>query len=321
MTRKLLTVVLAAGLMLAASCAYAADAVVIDRVVAVVGDDIITLSELQSEMAPTLADVEKRFRGDDLVRETDRLKRDALNQLIDRSLQLLEAKRLGIMVPQEDVDAAIQDIMDRNKMSREDFDKALAGEGYSFDEYKGNLEAQLLVIRLINREVRSKVLIDEADAKAYYEDNPDEFKTAASITLANIFFPADKGGMEQARENAAEARKKIEAGTPFEEMAVVCTGDDEAAKTCVLGSFKKGELSGKVEEVAFSLDAGEVSEPVKTEGGYQLIKTMNKVEAGIAPYDDAKEFIYEKLNSIRGEAVYANWLRDLRSNTYIEVRD
>jgi len=294
---------------------------VIDRVVAIVGNDIITLSQLQSEMAPSMAAVKRKFAGDDLAREMSHLKRDTLNQLIDRTLQIAEAKKLGITVPKEDLDAALNDIMSRNKMTEADFKKALSAEGYTYSEYRANLEDQLLVIKLINLEVRSKVIVDESEAEEYYEEHKDKYTTPASVTIANIFFPADDGGMEAARKNAEDARRKMTEGTPFEQMAVQCTGDPKAGEKCVLGSFKKGELSGKIQDIAFSLKVGEVSQPIEMGNGYQLIKVMQKSEAGTTPYKDVESDIYNELSSRKAEAMFASWLDGLRANTYIEVRE
>jgi len=320
MHKNILAAAASAALVLAFALASNAGTV-IDRVVAIVGDDIITLSELQSEMAPSVAAIKKKFAGDDLAREMSHLKRDTLNQLIDRTLQIAEAKRLGITVAKEDLDAAIDDIMTRNKMTEEQFKQALAAEGYTYKEYRSNLEAQLLVIKLINREVRSKVIVEESEAKEYYEEHKDRFTTSASVTVANIFFPAEDGDMEAAEKNAQDARRKMTEGTPFEQMAVQCTGDPKAGEKCVLGSFKKGELSGKIQEIAFSLKEGEVSEPIKMDKGYQLIKIMQKTEAGTKPYKDVESDIFNELSSRKAEAMFTTWLDGLRANAYIEVRE
>jgi len=320
MLKKHITAVLGAAIFLVSS-GPSFSGTVIDRIVAIVGDDVITLSELQSEMAMPASEIEKRLTGDDLAREMSHLKRNTLNQLIDRKVQVAEAKRQGIVIPKEDIDLALEDIMKSNNMTDEEFRQALAGEGYNYEEYRENLEAQLMVLRLINREVRSKVIVEEPDARAYYEENSDKFTTPGSVTIANIFFPAGEEGMEAAEKNALEARSKIEGGMPFEEMAVQCTGDPEAGEKCVLGSFKKGELSRSIEEIAYSMTEGDVSEPIKTDTGYQLIKIMQKTETVTRPYEEVESEVYNDISSRKAEGIFADWLDGLRARTFIEVRE
>lgn len=299
-----------------ASCAT-----LIDRVVAVVGDDVITLSELQGEMATAAGELSQRLRGEDLAREMDRLKRGTLDGLIDRRLQVREARLQGIEVSDEEVDAAIDDIMRNNKMDMPAFVDALAGEGYTMEDYKKNLSDQLTIMRLVAREVKSKVSIKEEDVEAYYKANPAKFSNPESIRVANIVFPAKGGDMDGALKNAEAARAEIAAGTPFEEMAAKCTGDPEGAKKCVLGTFGRGELAPELEAEAFALGEGEVSRPLKTATGYQLVKVMSKTAGGLKPLAEVHDAIVDDISGKKGEELFAGWLQGLRKKTYVEIRD
>jgi len=293
----------------------------IDRVVAVVGQNVVTLSELQSEMAPALNEMKDRLRGEDLARETDRLRRRTLNNLIDKYLQIQEAKLQGIEVSDADVDAAIKDIMDKNHMAKAEFTAALESEGYTFDDYKKVLADQLAILRLVNHTVKSKISITEDEVVKYYNENKDKFTTPDSVRVANISFPAKGSDMDTALKNAQAARAEVMAGTPFEEMAAKCTGDPGASKTCVLGTFTKGELSRAIEEKAFAMKQGEVSDPIDTGDGYQLIKIMERAEPGVKPLDEVRQDVVAELSAKQGEALFAKWVQELRSRTYVEIRD
>ncbi|HEY3347225.1 MAG TPA: SurA N-terminal domain-containing protein, partial [Nitrospirota bacterium] len=132
---------------------------VIDRVVAVVGPEVITLSELQGEMAPALSDLTQKLRGDELAAATDRLRRQTLNNLIDKQLQLQQAKLDGIEVGPEEVEDAIKDIMKRNNLDEAGLRQALSDEGFTLEDYKKNLADQLVIVRLVSRTVKSKITL------------------------------------------------------------------------------------------------------------------------------------------------------------------
>jgi len=292
----------------------------IDRIVAIVGPDAVTLSEIQTEMAPALADINQRYRGAELASAVDKLKRSTLNSIIDKHLQIQEAKVQGIEVTDEEVNAAIDDIMKRNKLDKASFITALANEGYTYDDYKKTLGDQLLIMRLVGRAIKSKISIKEEEIVNYFNQNKAKFVQPETVRVANILFPVKGNDMDAALKDAQDARAKIMAGTPFEEMAATCTGNPDAAKSCVLGSFKRGELSPDVEAKAFSMAAGEVSEPLKTDKGYQLVKIMEKTPGKEATLEDVRPQIIDELTSKQGETLFADWLQELRKHTYVEIR-
>jgi len=320
MKRLIVSLILSFALIAPIGAFAAEEAQTIDRVVAVVGNEVITLSELQTEMAPTLEHYNQTMRGDELARATEKLKRDTMNSLVEKYLQLQEASLQGIEVDKADIDRAIGDIMKRNNMDMAGFTQALMAEGYSVDDYKRTLVDQLKIIKLVARTVKSKIVIDEQEIKDYYKENKDSFAAQDEVRVANIFFPAEKGNMDKALENAKAARAQVMAGTSFEEMAATCTGKPEAAKTCVLGTFAKGELSKEVDEVIFKMSAGEVSQPVKVANGYQLLKAMERSTSSAKTIDEVKPQIIERLNTKKGEAIFAQWIQDLRKRTYVEIR-
>lgn len=317
---RIISAAAVAVMLIAGAAANSGAATLIDRVVAIVGPDVVTQSELDVEMAAGLDDMEKRLRGDELASAKAALRRNTLDRLIDKKLQLQEARFQGIGVTEEELDNAIKDIKERNSMDDAQLEEALANEGYTMPDYRQSLKEQLMIIRLVSAAVRSRVMLDEKDVENYYNEHIGEFTVQESVRVANIFFPAKKGDMEAALEEAKAAREDIEAGTPFEEMAVKCTGDPDASKSCVLGTFGHGQLSKEVEDTAFGLEEGAVSEPIELSGGYQLIKVMERTEKAVKPLEDVRGEIVEELNVHKGEELFAKWIQELRDRTYVEIR-
>ncbi len=305
----------------AAGATGAAGPTEIDRVVAVVGQDVITLSEIQMQMAPKLDELNQRYEGEKLDVAKEKLLKATINSLVDKYLELQEAKAEGVEVPKEEVDSAINDIMKKNHMDKAQFESALEQEGYDTADYRENLKDQLTIMRLVARDVKSRITVKDADIAKYYNDHKAEFVHPASVEVAHIMFPAKDGDMDAAKKAADAARAEIMKGTSFEDMAVKCSGDKDAAKTCVLGTFGKGELAPDIEAAAFGMKEGDVSQPIKSDKGYQLIKVMKKTDAGSETLDDARPEIVDKLSSKEGEELYSKWIQGLRDKTYVEVRE
>jgi peptidyl-prolyl cis-trans isomerase SurA len=320
---------LLAAFLLISAVAWAQDAScteVIDRVVAVVGPEVITLSELQGEMAPALSDLTQKLRGDELAAATDRLRRQTLNNLIDKQLQLQQAKLDGIEISPEEVDDAVKDIMKKNNLDEAGLRRALSDEGFTLEDYKKNLADQLVIVRLVSRTVKSKITLKGEEVTTYYEQNKPKFTQPESVRVANIFFPSPKGtdpkaGMEKALTSAKDALAQIKAGAPFEDMAAKCTGDPDMAKKCVLGTFGKGELSPVIEQAAFKMQTGEVSEPILVDSGYQLLKVIEHTKAQAQTLEEARPQVVEELTAKQGQDIFAKWVQELRKRTYVEIRD
>lgn len=293
----------------------------IDRVVAVVGQDVITLSEIQMQMARKMDELNQRYEGEKLDVAKEKLLKATINSLIDKYLELQEAKAEGVEVSKKEVDSAIDDIMKKNHMDKAAFEAALEQEGYDTADYKKTLRDQLTIMRLVARDVKSKITVKDADIVKYYNEHKSKFVHPASVEVAHIMFPAKDGDMDAAKKAAEAARAEIIKGTSFEDMAAKCSGDKDAAKTCVLGTFGKGELAPDVEAAAFGMKAGEVSRPIKSDNGYQLIKVMKKTDAGAESLEDARPEIVDKLSSKAGDKLYSKWIQGLRNKTYVEVRE
>ncbi len=135
----------------------AADApVVLDRVVAVVNGEVITMSDLQRELSKRTDIKDERVMLDDMI---------------DRKLQMAEAKKTGLDVTDKELSDAVNDIMKRNKMDQKEFEAALAKEGLTLEQYRTEFREQMTISRLFNKYVRTGLTVDDAEARAYYDKN------------------------------------------------------------------------------------------------------------------------------------------------------
>jgi peptidyl-prolyl cis-trans isomerase C len=235
-----------------------------DDVVAKIGDRKITLSEFNKILG--YLDSEKQK----LVEKNQQFKENLLQQYIQ-----------GIVIS--------------NLAKKEGFDKN--------PELKEQLEMikdNYIAIEYLKKEVTNKVEVSEGDIKAYYESHKDEFKMPEMVRARHILIKTDPSASDndnkKAREKAEDILKKIKAGEDFAKLAADLS-DDPGSKTKGgdLGFFPKGIMVKSFEDVAFSLKPGEVSGIVETQFGYHIIKVEEKKEAGMEPFDTAKEKIKQKL--------------------------
>jgi len=154
----------------------ASGSVTVDRVVAVVNDDIITMSDLQREAALRKSDA----RPDERV---------VLEDMIDRRLQMAAAKRAGLDVSDKELADALADIMKRNRLDARQFEAALAKEGLTLEQYRTELREQITLSRTFNKFVRTGLAIDEAEARAFYQNNQKAYSLPEEIRVRQIYLP------------------------------------------------------------------------------------------------------------------------------------
>jgi peptidyl-prolyl cis-trans isomerase SurA len=299
----------AALLFLAAGIASGAGgAVVIDRVVAVVNDDVITLSDLLREQAK---------RTD--VKDQKLL----LEDMIDRKLQMAAAKRSGMDVTEQELSDAVADIRKRNNLGERQFEEALAREGLTVEQYRSDLREQMTLSRLFNKYVRSGIAVDEAEARAYYERNGAQFalpeEVRVRLLLVKVPPQATPAQVEAAREKAEGLRGRLRRGEDFPALIREHSDSPTAKQGGDLGFIPRGQAIPEVEEASRDLKPGEYAGPVRSEEGF-LILRVEEVRTPRIPFEKVRDEIIKILFEQKTEVAYRTWLQTLRSESHIENR-
>ncbi len=287
-----------------------ASPVVIDRVVAVVNNDVITLSDLQREAA---------------VKKVD-MKRDErllLEDMIDRRLQMAEAKRGGMDVSDKELNDAVADIMKRNSMDSRRFEAALAGEGLTLGQYKDELREQMTLSRMFNKYVRSGVAVQDDEVRSYYEKNMKSYVLPEEIRVRQIYFrlPEKATASQTAvvKEKAEAALARIRKGEDFIKLVKELSESENAALGGDLGFLQRGQAIPEIEEAAKTLNPGEVAGPLLLAGGYNIIR-LEEIRKPVKPFESVKDEITKMLYEQKVENAYRTWLQALRSDSHIENR-
>ena len=266
---------------------------IVERVVARLNDEIITLTELEEAY--------QQLKGALPGGERMPSKRELLKRMIENRLLLQEAKREGIKVSEGEVQENIERVK-AGFLSEKAFELALEREGIKIEDLEKRYREELMIKKLIDKEVKPEVEVTKKEVRDYYEKNKGRFREEEKVKIRHILF--------EDYSQAEKALKRIKSGTNFEEVA----------KGGHLGSFKRGQLDRKIEEAAFSLKEGEISQIVKTEAGYHIIKLEKKKEARLKKLSEVKEVIRNILSSQKMEKKIKEYLKKLRAKQEIEIK-
>jgi len=303
----------------------------VDRVVAVVNDDVITLSELEKMGREFFERIKTKAPAAEVDRALEKARAEVLSGLIDKFIVRQQAEKLSISVAEEEIDAAIDQILARNNATIEDFRKELAAMNISEQEYRENLRDQILQSKLVNREVRSRIVIVEEDIKDYYQEEYTEEKGEGGYHILQMGFTwtnsvsLEKAGFdtkEAAREKAEEIRGRVLDGESFLELAKVYSNLPSAADGGDIGFFMKDEMAADMKDVILALHPGDISQIVEIGNAFQFFKLLSVREGDLvvkAPYDSVREEIRDILYRQEMEEQYKIWVKSLREEAYIKI--
>ena len=304
-------------LMLLAASASAS--ILLDRVVAVVGRDVITWSELYKAMEFELSSKLAGLSPEEKKEQLKRYEKDFLDMLIDTKIQLNEARRLNIGVSEEDINSAINRIRQKYGLSEKEFLEALRNEGLTLQEYKKKVTEQITLSKLVNIEIRSKIIVTEDEIENYIKTNGDSFDLSESYRIRHIIFPAGTDEEKaDARKKATEVIKLLDSGESFESVVRKFSEGSDASKGGDLGFIKKKDLAKEFLQVIEGMKVGEYSKPFWSGKGFHVImlegKSLPNSEAAM------KKKVRELLIEKKLRKSLKDYLRSLRSRVFIEVK-
>jgi peptidyl-prolyl cis-trans isomerase SurA len=297
---------------------------VVDRIVAIVNDDIITLIELNRSFKPYAERIRVLGYSTDKERKMlFKVREDMLNQLIDQKIKDQEIKRFNIKISEKDVDQTIERIKEANFNTDEDLRTALAKDGLSLEEYRKRIKEQILRTRLVNIKVKSKIVITKEDIKSYYENHQDKYSGKKKYHLYNIIMKASSFADEKEKLKI-KARmdsilKELNEGKSFETMANNYSKSSLGAEGGNLGLFGLDELSPQLQNVIKEMKAGEFTPVLDTDNGFQIFLVKEIVQTSGKPLEDVSLEIEEILFNEIVEKKYKSWLEDLRKQSVIKI--
>jgi peptidyl-prolyl cis-trans isomerase SurA len=275
-----LAVALLAGLAVAPA-AGAREGALVDRIVAVVNKEVITLSELNERIERAQLELRRRRIAPP---ESAVLERQVLERFVLHKAQLQRAAEAGLRVDDQQVERAVQRVAHGNNMTLADFRAALEQEGLSIEQYRADLRQQMLISRLREREVDDRVQVSEAEVDAYLEEQKStaEVEYDTAHVLVRLPEQARPEAIAQARARAERVRSEAVAGAEFAQLAASYSDAGDALQGGALGWRAPGRLPELFAETLRGMKEGEVSEVLRSPAGFHVLKLLGRRGAGMA---------------------------------------
>lgn len=296
----------------------------IDRIVAVVNNDIITLYDLNRALKPYEENIKALGYETGKERETlFQVRKDLLDQLIDSKLADQEIERAQISVSESEIDGTIERMKEARSFTDEQLRKGLARQGMTMAEYRKEMREQILRTKLVNREVKSKIVVTKEDIKDYYDSHQEEYAGEKNYYLFNIFVrlspETDTSEKEDAFRQMENARARLDQGIAFEDLVNQLTDSSSRIQGTDLGLYRPEELSEQLRGAVEKLNAGEYTEVLDTDFGPQIIYVKEIQETQAKSVDEVESEISEILYNELVDNKYQDWLDELRSRSLIKI--
>jgi peptidyl-prolyl cis-trans isomerase SurA len=297
----------------------------IEGLAAVVGDDVILVSEVQERAAAPLARLaqeQSAFIRDQTMRE---ILAQHLDLMIDELLVEQEAERLMLEVTEEEVDRAIEGIKQRNGWDDFGLENQIAQRGQTLDQYRRETRIEVLKYKVLSVRLRGRLRTDDAEVRRAYRQIVRASRSSDTFEAAQVLVrvPAGASAIEVQRleERAEAVARRAREGEEFAQLAADFSDDAATAQTGgLLGSLRHGDLPASLDEELVLLDVGEVAGPVRGPEGYYVLKLVAGNITGVRTFEEARRGIENQIMEQMMQRQEDVFLANLRRKTHIERR-
>ncbi len=296
--------------------AGAGRAEVINRIVASVDGEPITLYELQQYEA------KQRVLLPNAAQTT---KNDMLQALITEKLLAREIAARGVHVRDDEVDRYIDHIKETNRVDDAQLKEALKQQGMDYEKYRAQVRTEIEKVQLLNREIRGKVTVSPEDVDRYYQAHQKDYELPGKVHVRQITLRLDANApddvVKAVMDRAQELRARLSKGEDFATLARQASEDPVAADGGDLGEVEPVKLLPEFENAVGKMKDGDVTEPIRTAMGVHLLKLDERIDVAYRPQEEVAVEIKEKLYNNALDERYKRWLlEDIQKRHYVEVK-
>jgi len=300
---------------------------VVEEIVARVNNDIITREDLahaQSTLGNEVREDCPSCAPDELRQRLELKQKNLLRDLIDQSLLVQRAKDDGIKVD-ADVIKRLDAIRVQSKLpDMESLEREVVKSGQDFEEFKTQIQNQLLTQEIIRKEAGSHIIISHDDIAKYYDAHKSDFVRPETVVLREIFVSTDgkpEADIPALRKKAEGLRDRVlKNGDDFGELAKHFSDSTTAAQDGDLGSFERSQLDPKIAEKVFALNRGQMTELIETKTGFEILQVRERFAAGQQPLEKVEPEISNHLYELRMEPALREYLKTLREASYVVIK-
>ncbi len=297
-----------------------ASAEIIEGVVAIVDDQIITYSELEGFLAPHLLYFEGGFPEWVVQEKIARIRREVLEELIKEKILLSEARKEGIVVQDEEVEKYLAGIKERFG-SEEKFQLQLSEEKLTEEGFKQRLGEQILIKKLVDLRIGSKIrALSAEEMREFFEENKESFVEPERVAIGQITVEVKgEGKWLEAGKKVEDIHARLMKGEDFSTLAKKYSDAPSRDEGGNLEFINRTELLPEFEKAISTLEVGEISNIIRTETGFHIIKLESRKEARQREFSEVRREIENQLYRLRMEQALSKWIKELKEKSYVQI--
>ena len=324
----IITILAIASVLAIAATARAQEPELINGIVARVNSDIITIADYMNALRDFKEQLVREMAGKpetQINAEYERMKPTVLDYMIENVLLEQKAKELNIDVEAE-VNQRMKEIATENGLPNVlAFENELKKQGVDPESARAQIRKGLQQQYVIQREVLSPIFqrLNDKDRRDFYDKNQDRFRTPGEVTISEIFLPLEGHTADEVDQRAKRLVTELRAGKGFAEAAQENSPANRAsrAQKGKLGTFKQGELKEDISAAISTLKAGEVTEPIRLQDGFQIIRLDDRKPAALRAFEEAdvQNAIGRLATMERAEDARKKYMKKLREDAFVEI--
>lgn len=285
----------------------------IDRIIAVVNNEIITQSDVNRVVAAIEVDPGK------LKEKLNEIKENIINQMIEEKLILCEAKRVGIKIDEFIIDEHIEEVKEKFP-SEEEFEKALAAQELTLKNLRDRFCDQEIMKKAVEYFVKFEIKVDPIEIRQFYQSHKSQLLRPEKAHLKSILIKVDsEQDKYKALQKAKVALGRLKKGGSFEKISKIYSQAANAEDGGNLGFVERGQLIKEIDETVFVLEPGEFSDVIKTNQGYRIFKLEEKKPEQPLSFSEAQDEIRQILYNRKFTQAFKKWIDKLKQDAYIVI--
>lgn len=301
--------------------AAALSAETVERIVAKVNGQIITLTQLEQEVRTTLERLGPAPTPEEEQARLEKLRPETLKRLIDNLLVLQVAEERGLKVPARFFEEWKKNIMEQMKLtSEEEFVRQVELQGATVETIRKQFEESLLLQEVRRMEVDSKVSVSEPEINDRYHEHIADYTEPAKVRLREIVVKFDATTEVDQGQKARRLLQEIRQGADFAEVARMHSESSSREAGGDLGFFQKGELTDALETAAFALSPGEVSDVIRMASSFYIIRVEEKVEEKVKALEEVRSQVADAIFQEKMGKQLEKYIQQLRERAIVEVK-
>jgi parvulin-like peptidyl-prolyl isomerase len=298
-----------------------ASAETVERIVAKVNGQIITLSQLEQEVQSTLERLGPAPTPEEEQKRLATLRPETLKRMVDNLLVLQVAEERGLRVPARFFEEWKKGVMEQMKLtSEEEFVRQVELQGTSVEVIRKQFEESLLLQEVRRTEVDSKVSVSEPEINDRYREHIVDYTEPAKVRLREIVVKFDSTNEVDQGQKARRLLQEIRQGADFADIARMHSESASREAGGDLGFFEKGELTDALEEAAFALSPGGVSDVIRMEAAFYILRVEEKVEEKVKTLEEVRSEVADAIFQEKMNTQLERYIQQLRERAIIEVK-